>query len=36
MDINLLFWNSSIDDMKRGYVHDKEKEAFVSCLRRGL
>ncbi|AHM58249.1 LuxR family transcriptional regulator (plasmid) [Peptoclostridium acidaminophilum DSM 3953] len=31
MDINLLFWNSSIDDMKRGYVHDKEKEAYV-CL----
>lgn len=31
MDINLLFWNSSIDDMKRGYVHDREKEAYV-CL----
>ncbi|KHD37780.1 transcriptional regulator [Clostridium acetobutylicum] len=31
MDISEMFWTSSVDDIKRGYVYDKKKELYI-CL----
>lgn len=31
MDVSELFWNSSIEDIKKGYVYDEGKESYI-CL----
>ncbi|MFL0249552.1 DUF2087 domain-containing protein [Clostridium neuense] len=31
MDISEVFWNSSIEDIKKGYVYDEGKEVYI-CL----
>lgn len=31
MDISQIFWNSSVEDIERGYIYDKKKEIYI-CL----
>ncbi|MFZ5967749.1 MAG: DUF2087 domain-containing protein [Bacillota bacterium] len=31
MDINMLFWNASVEELKEGYIFDKESDRYI-CL----
>lgn len=32
MDINKLFWNSSVEDLKKGYLFDNKKDIYICLL----
>lgn len=31
MDVSQIFWNSSVEDIERGYIYDEKKEIYI-CL----
>lgn len=41
MDTSEIFWNSSIEDIKRGYVYDEKKDVYIciicgECFEKGI